>query len=87
MTAIEGQTSIPVPDEPTHGDCAWCGKPASVRIEMEPAVRGTDKATGVTVIKRHAIRAWACPGHLKSKRAAKLLTREVKKTGKGVVIR
>lgn len=92
---IEGQTSIPVPDAPTSGVCAWCGTPATARIEMEPAVRGVDKMTGVQVIKRHAIMAWACDGHLRtlqpSERAAKALTRDDKKaggtSGKRIVIR
>lgn len=88
------QTAMPVPAEPTSGSCAWCSKPARLKIEMEPAVRGKDKATGVQVIKRHAITAWACPAHLKSlrpsERAAKALTADVKKAGgssKGIVIR
>jgi hypothetical protein len=88
------QTSIPVDEsQPTTGDCAWCGKPARSKIEMEPPVRGTDKMTGVQVIKRRAIEAWACPAHLASllpsDRAARVLTRADKKAGgsKGMVIK
>jgi hypothetical protein len=93
---MTGQTSIPVDEsQPTTGPCAWCGKPARSKIEMEPPVRGTDKMTGVQVIKRRAIEAWACPAHLASlrpsDRAARVLTREDKKAGgskgKGIVIR
>lgn len=88
----EAQTSIPVDEsQPTTGPCAWCGKPATARIELEPPVRGRDKLTGVQVIKRRAIEAFACAAHLASlrpsERAAKALTREEKKTGRGVVIR
>ena len=86
------QTSIPVDErQPASGPCAWCGSRATEKIEVEPAVRGRDKVTGVQVIKRHAITAWACAAHLASlrpsERAAKAITREVKKTGRGIVIR
>jgi hypothetical protein len=87
------QTTMPVPAEPTSGPCAWCDESTRTKIEIEPAVRGKDKATGVSVIKRFAVTAWACPAHLKTLRlseaGSKRVARSHKKAGgaKGIVIR
>ena len=86
---MEGQTSIPVPEEPRTGICAWSDPanpcaPATSKIEMLPAVKGKNY--------RAAIRSWARDKHLRSlrpsERAAKQLVKDTKKAGgKRIVIR
>lgn len=88
-----GQTSFDVPPEPTEGQCAWCEEPntTKLKIELEPAVRGIDKMTGVKVIKKHAIKAWVCRDHYmsleRSDRVKRAAAKAQKKAGKGVVVR
>jgi hypothetical protein len=57
---VTGQTSIPVPDAPTTGSCAWCGETTSLRLELEK--HGTRAANGAMVRKR-TVAVFCCATH------------------------
>jgi len=63
----DSQQTIPVPDEPTEGECAWCFKLATKKITIRPA-QYTHAANGTKVMKKRPIESWACDYHWKSLR-------------------
>ena len=62
--------NLPVPEAPKNPACQWCGERPAELYEVAPAIKGsvkqadiTGKVHRVTVVKKRAVKAYACKRH------------------------